>query len=90
LTADDVQGLGGRYAFGASGPRVLVEQAQAVLTLVFPNGDRYALTSIEAPEPLQFIHAGSGVRAGFQRGADGAVTLQLYGQQGVREADTGP
>ncbi|MFG6439450.1 serine hydrolase domain-containing protein [Roseateles sp. LKC17W] len=90
LTADEVQGLAGRYAFGASGPRVLVEQAQAALTLVFPNGDRYGLTPIDAPEPLQFIHAGSGVRAGFQRGADGAVTLQLYGQQGLREADARP
>lgn len=90
LAADDVQGLSGRYAFGASGPRVVVEQGQAMLTLVFPNGDRYALTPIESPEPLQFIHAGSGVRVGFRRAADGAVTLQLYGQQGVREADTGP
>jgi len=83
-------GLGGRYAFGASGPRVLVERVQAGLTLIFPNGDRYALTPIEAPEPLQFIHAASGVRAGFRRGADGAVTLQLYGDEGVREPDAKP
>ena len=85
-----VEGLAGRYAFGASGPRVVVERVQAELTLVFPNGDRYALTPVEAPEPLQFIHAGSGVRAGFQRGADGAVTLQLYGQQAVKEPDAKP
>lgn len=69
---------------------MVVEQAEAALTLVFPNGDRYGLTPIEAAEPLQFIHAASGVRAGFQRGADGAVTLQLYGQQGVKEADPKP
>ncbi|MDR7334460.1 serine hydrolase domain-containing protein [Roseateles asaccharophilus] len=90
VEAAAVEGLGGRYAFGASGPRVVVERAQAELTLVFPNGDRYVLTPIAAPEPLQFIHAGSGVRAGFMRGADGAVTLQLYGQQGVREPDAKP
>jgi hypothetical protein len=90
LDAAAVEGLAGRYAFGESGPRVLVERAQAELTLVFPNGDRYAMTPIEAAEPLQFIHASSGVRAGFQRGADGAVTLQLYGQQGTREAHAKP
>lgn len=90
VDAAAVEGLGGRYAFGATGPRVVVERAQTELTLVFPNGDRYALTPIAAPEPLQFIHAASGVRAGFQRAADGAVTLQLYGQQGVREAEAKP
>lgn len=90
VDAAAVEGLSGRYAFGPSGPRVVVERAQAELTLVFPNGERYGLTPIEAPEPLQFIHAGSGVRAGFQRGVDGAVTLQLYGQQGVREGDARP
>ncbi|MGM9480097.1 serine hydrolase domain-containing protein [Roseateles sp. NT4] len=90
LDSAAVAGLGGRYAFGASGPRVVVEQTQAELTLVFPNGDRYLLTPIEASEPLQFIHAGRGVRAGFQRGAAGVVTLQLYGQQGLREADAKP
>lgn len=90
LDAAAVEGLAGRYAFGASGPRVVVERAQAELTLVFPNRDRYVLTPIEAPEPLQFIHAGSGVRAGFQRSAGGAITLQLYGQQGGREPDPTP
>lgn len=90
IEAAAVEGLAGRYAFGTTGPRVVVERAQAELTLVFPNGDRYALTPIEAAEPLQFIHAGSGVRAGFQRGADGAFSLQLYGQQGLREPDAKP
>jgi len=65
---------------------VQVEQAQAQLTLVFPNGDRYALTPIAADgRPLQFIHAATGVRVGFHRGDAGAVTMQLYGDQGVRE-----
>lgn len=90
IEAAAVEGLDGRYAFGASGPRVVVERAQAELTLVFPNGDRYVLTPIAASEPSQFIHADSGVRAGFQRGADGAVKLQLYGQQGLREPDARP
>jgi len=82
-----LEGLGGRYHFAAWNSRVVVEQAQAQLSLVFPNGDRYALTPIEAPEPLQFIDAISGVRVGFQRGAEGVVTMQLYGGQGVRERE---
>lgn len=87
VDAATVEGLGGRYLFAAWNTRVVVEQAQAQLSLVFPNGDRYTLTPIEAPEPLQFIDATSGVRVGFQRGAEGAVTLHLYGGQGVRERE---
>lgn len=88
VAADEaaVQGLAGRYAFSTWGVHVQVEQAQAQLTLVFPNGDRYALTPIAADgRPLQFIHAATGVRVGFHRGDAGAVTMQLYGDQGVRE-----
>ncbi|KQV92482.1 hypothetical protein ASC91_07890 [Pelomonas sp. Root1237] len=80
-----LQGLAGRYLFAAMGVRVQIEQAKAQLTLVFPNGDRLALTPIAADGvPLQFIHP-TGVRVGFQRGEAGAVTMQLYGDQGVRE-----
>lgn len=86
--ADDeaaLQGLAGRYLFANMGVRVQVEQTQARLTLVFPNGDRLALTPIAADgAPLQFIHP-TGVRVGFQRGEAGAVTMHLYGDQGVRE-----
>lgn len=80
-----VQGLAGRYFFASMGVRVQVEQAQAQLTLVFPNGDRLALTPISVDgAPLQFIHP-TGVRVGFQRGEAGAVTMHLYGDQGIRE-----
>ncbi|WP_162253768.1 MULTISPECIES: serine hydrolase [unclassified Roseateles] len=80
-----LHGLAGRYRFANTGVRVQVEQTQAQLTLVFPNGDRLALTPITADGvALQFIHP-TGVRVGFRRGEAGAVTMHLYGNQGVRE-----
>jgi len=74
--------LGGRYAF-PEGPPVTVEVANATLTIVFPNGDRYAMTAIEGG-PLEFIHATTGVRAGFTATATGPQ-LRLYGQTGTRQ-----
>lgn len=82
-----LEGLAGRYRFAGAGVSVGVERRDTLLTLVFPNGDRYALTPIVDVAPLQFIHATTGVRAGFERGADGVPLLQLYGDRGARESD---
>ena len=53
-----------------------------VLTLVFPNGDRYPLSPIKGL-PRAFIHADTGVRASFD-GEGEATTIQLYGDTGRR------
>lgn len=87
VEAAALDGLAGRYRFAGAGASVGVERSEDLLTLVFPNGDRYALTPIVDAEPLQFIHASTGVRAGFERGADGVPQLQLYGDRARRESD---
>lgn len=92
LADTQLQPLAGRYRFGSNGPRVVVEFASgAGLTLIFPNGDRYALTPIVEPQggPLQFIHASTGVRAGFEPVAGSEVLgLRLYGDVALREPAT--
>jgi len=78
-----LESLTGRYGFG-DGPAVSVVHERDALTLVFPNGDRYAMTPIVGA-PREFIHPDTGVRASFDgEGAD--TTLQLYGQTGRRLA----
>jgi CubicO group peptidase (beta-lactamase class C family) len=74
--------LAGRYAFAEQGWQVSLVFEQGTLTLVFPNGDRYALTPIEG-EALEFIHAATGVRASFT-GDETRRELLLYGQTGRR------
>lgn len=74
--------LAGRYAF-PEGPPVSVAVVSTVLTVVFPNGDRYAMTPVEGG-PLEFIHAPSGVRAGFTL-AGAEAQMRLYGQTGKRQ-----
>lgn len=76
-----LQALVGRYGFD-DGPVVSTVMEHDVLTLVFPNGDRYALTPITGA-PRAFIHADTGVRASFD-GEGAATTLQLYGDTGKR------
>jgi len=53
------------------------------LTLVFPNGDRYALVAI-SDGPREFIHPATAVRAGFES-AGTETRIRLYGEVGVRE-----
>jgi CubicO group peptidase (beta-lactamase class C family) len=78
-----LKSLTGRYKF--EGPTVLVVHERETLTLVFPNGDRYAMTPI-AGAPREFIHPDTAVRASFDgQGAD--MTMQLYGETGRRLAD---
>ncbi|MDM4768152.1 serine hydrolase domain-containing protein [Pelomonas sp. SE-A7] len=86
--AEALQALAGRYRFAEQGWQVSVVFEAAVLTVVFPNGDRYAMTPIEGG-PLEFIHGDSGVRAGFDREGD-EVRLRLYGQVGRREPAAAP
>ena len=76
-----LQALVGRYGF-EDGPVVSTVMERDVLTLVFPNGDRYALTPITGA-PRAFIHAATGVRTSFE-GEGAATTIQLYGDTGKR------
>ena len=82
-----LQSLAGAYAFAAQGWQVSVLYEHEALTLVFPNGDRYAMAPIEG-EPLDFIHPDTAVRARFQR-EGGELRLKLYGQTGVRREPAG-
>lgn len=85
LPDDVLASLAGRYRF-ENGPTISVVYEQRVLTLVFPNGDRYAMTPLRGA-PLEFIHPDTAVRARFDtEGA--AMTIQLYGQTGRRLADS--
>lgn len=83
-----LQSLVGQYVFDEEGPTVAVVLENDVLTLVFPNGDHYAMTPIQGG-PRDFIHVDTGVRASFDgEGAD--MAMQLYGQTGRRKANTKP
>jgi CubicO group peptidase (beta-lactamase class C family) len=76
--------LVGRYKF-AEGPAISVVYERDTLTLLFPNGDRYAMTPIVGA-PREFIHADTAVRASFD-GEGKDATIQLYGETGRRLAD---
>jgi len=81
---DVLQSLAGRYLFAEQDWTVSVVYENDALTLVFPNGDRYAMTPIQGA-PREFIHPDTGVRASFEgEGAD--MRIQLYGQTGQRQA----
>ena len=80
---DVLQSLTGRYQF-KDGPAVSVVYENAALTLVFPNGDRYAMTPITGA-PREFIHPETAVRASFG-GESTDLRMQLYGETGQREA----
>lgn len=84
LPVEVLKSLVGRYAFG-EGPTVTVVYEQDALTLVFPNGDRYAMVPI-AGAAREFIHPDTAVRARFDgQGKD--LTMQLYGETGRRLAE---
>ena len=78
--AEVLKSLVGRYQF--EGPAVSVVYEQEALTLVFPNGDRYAMVPI-AGAPREFIHSATAVRASFE-GEGKDMTMQLYGETGRR------
>ncbi len=82
-SADVLEPLTGRYGF-EGGPTISVVYERGALTLVFPNGDRYAMTPIVGA-PREFIHPDTAVRARFDgEGMD--TTIFLYGQTGRRVA----
>lgn len=83
-----LRSLVGEYVFDDEGPTVAVVLENDVFTLVFPNGDRYAMTPIQGG-PRDFIHADTGVRASFE-GEGANVAIQLYGETGRRKASTEP
>jgi CubicO group peptidase (beta-lactamase class C family) len=76
-----LKSLVGRYQF-ADGPTISVVYEQEALTLLFPNGDRYAMTSIVG-DPREFIHPDTAVRASFD-GEGKDMTIRLYGETGRR------
>ena len=75
----------GRYKF-TDGPTISVVYEQDALTLLFPNGGRYAMTPIVGA-PREFIHPDGAVRASFE-GEGKDTTVQLCGETGRRLADT--
>ena len=80
---DVLRSLAGRYVFAKQNSQVSVIYENNALTLVFPNGDRYAMTPIQGA-PREFIHPETAVRASFEgEGAD--LRIQLYGQTGRRQ-----
>ncbi len=81
-TASQLQALVGRYEFSEQGWKVDLVYEHDALTIVFPNGDRYALTPI-AGESLSFVHQDTGVQARVIS-ANNSVELELYGQKGRR------
>ena len=85
LPPEVLKPLAGRYQF-AEGPAISVVYERDALTLLFPNGDRYAMTPI-AGAPLGFIHADTGVRASFD-GEGKDATIRLYGETGRRVVNT--
>jgi CubicO group peptidase (beta-lactamase class C family) len=78
---DVLQSLTGRYVFADSAVSVVYENN--ALTLVFPNGDRYAMTPIQGA-PREFIHPTTAVRASFE-GEGAGLRIYLYGQTGRRQ-----
>ena len=80
---DVLQSLAGLYRFAEQGWQVSVVVEAGALTLVFPNGDRYALVAI-SDGPREFIHPATAVRAGFES-AGTETRIRLYGEVGVRE-----
>lgn len=83
-----LQSLVGDYVFAEQGWKVSAVVENGLLTLVFPNGDRYGMAPIQG-DPLEFIHPDSAVRASFKTGA-GEPKIHLYGQVGVRQAAAKP
>ena len=82
--ADVLQSLTGRYVFAEQNWAVSVVYENGALTLVFPNGDRYAMIPIQGA-PREFIHPPTAVPASFEgEGAD--LRIHLYGQVGRRQA----
>lgn len=76
-----LRALTGRYDFDQS-PSIVVTLEKDALTLVFPNGDRYAMTPIQGA-PREFIHPETAVRASFDGDGD-ATVIHLYGETGKR------
>lgn len=83
-TGGDVE-VAARALRFADGPTISVVYEQEVLILLFPNGDRYAMTPIVGV-PREFIHSAAAVRASFE-GVGKEATIRLYGETGRRLAD---
>lgn len=81
---EELAALTGDYVFDEQGWKVSVTIDGGALTLVFPNGDRYAMSAIVG-DGLDFIHAATGVQTRFG-GDDRHREIQLYEQTGRRIA----
>lgn len=78
-----LRSLTGNYVFPEQGLKVSVAYESDSLTLVFPNGDRYAMDPIQGL-PREFIHSDTAVRASFD-GEGKDMKIQLYGETGQRQ-----
>jgi CubicO group peptidase (beta-lactamase class C family) len=80
-SAETLASLAGSYDFN-DGPTVVVAVENSALTLIFPNGDRYAMVPIQG-KPREFIHPETAVRASFD-GEGKDTTILLYGDTAKR------
>jgi CubicO group peptidase (beta-lactamase class C family) len=80
---ETLQTLTGKYIFAEQDWKIQVLVENNTITIVFPNGDRYAMTPIEG-DGFAFIHTNTGVRASFDISGETAK-IQLYGQIGLRQ-----
>ncbi|MBC3872676.1 serine hydrolase domain-containing protein [Undibacterium flavidum] len=82
-TIEALQALAGQYVFTEQGWKIQIAFENNILAIIFPNGDRYAMTPIVG-DGLAFIHADTGVRASFEVTGD-STKVQLYGQTGTKQ-----
>ncbi|MBI3712025.1 MAG: beta-lactamase family protein [Burkholderiales bacterium] len=78
-----LQALAGQYVFAEQGWKIQIAFENNMVTIVFPNGDRYAMTPIVG-DGLVFIHADTGVKASFDTSSE-SPKIQLYGQTGIKQ-----
>ena len=88
ISPDELVKFAGQYEFKEQGWKIQVLFENNGLTILFPNGDRYPLSSIVG-EHFSFIHADTGVRASFML-SDAGTTIALYGQTGLKIESSGP
>jgi len=78
-----LEGLAGEYRWNEQiDLAVNYDEGAHQISLIFPNGDAYALTPIVGDD-LNFIHPNTGVQVAFLREAD-FNAFTLYGQTAVR------
>jgi CubicO group peptidase (beta-lactamase class C family) len=83
VSAEVLKGLSGEYKWNNQiDLSIQFDDSDGLITLYFPNGDEYELTSIRGDE-LDFIHPNTGVKVSFIKN-DNLRSFRLYGQTAVK------